>query len=37
MARYLYKGDKTSLHKLTGKLVENLFAKNVNLKIIYNF
>jgi hypothetical protein len=37
-ARYFYKGSKTSLHKHTGNLVENLFyKKNVHLKVIYNF
>ncbi len=27
MARYFYKGPKTSLHKHTGNLVENVFSK----------
>ncbi len=36
-ARYFYKGSKKSLHKHTRNLVENLFSKNVHLKIVYNF
>ncbi len=36
-ARYFYKGPKTNLHKYTGNLVENLFSKNVHLKIITTF
>jgi hypothetical protein len=31
-ARYFYKGSKTSLHKHTGNLVENLFSKICALK-----
>jgi hypothetical protein len=31
-ARYFYKGSKTSLHKHTGNLVENLFYKKCAFK-----
>jgi hypothetical protein len=31
-ARYFYKGPKTSLHKHTGNLVENLFSKKCAFK-----
>jgi hypothetical protein len=34
---YFYKRLKTSLYKLRGNFLENLFYKNVHLKIIYNF
>jgi hypothetical protein len=36
-SRYFYKRLKTSLHKPRGNFLENLFSKNVDLKIIYNF
>jgi hypothetical protein len=36
-ARYFYKGSKTILHKSTANSGINLFIKNVDINIIYNF